>query len=57
MRKVINIEGELYKDLKKYCEFGGYKIAKFVERLISKEIYVDSNVQKMSKRKKLHEQK
>lgn len=50
-RKVININGTVYEALKQYCEQGGYKIAKFVERLISEKIgYVDTKLQKVRKK-------
>jgi hypothetical protein len=36
--KVINIDEKVYAILKEYCEREGYKIAKFVERLITERI-------------------
>lgn len=52
-RKVINIEENVYEALKQYCEQGGYKIAKFVERLISERIgYVDTKLQRVQKVRK-----
>ena len=50
-RKVINIDENIYDVLKKYCEREGYKIAKFVERLISNKVgYVDTKLQKVRKK-------
>lgn len=50
-RKVINIDENVYDALKKHCERKGYKIAKFVERLITEKVgYVDINLQKMRKK-------
>ena len=50
-RKVINIDKNVYSALKEHCEQKGYKIAKFVERLISEKIeYVDTTLQKMRKK-------
>ena len=50
-RKVINIDKNVYDALKKHCEQEGYKIAKFVERIISDKVgYVDINLQKLRKK-------
>ena len=50
-RKVINIDENVYDALKNYCEQEGYKIAKFVERLISEKVgYVDFKLSKMRKK-------
>jgi hypothetical protein len=47
-RKVINIDENIHSALKEFCGLYGYKITKFVEILIAKEIkYVDPNMSKV----------
>jgi len=45
-KKTILIDGELHQKLKVHCAMNGHSINKFVEDLITEELFRDENIEK-----------